>query len=85
MLPQKIKDRTKRINIKCKRRKNLLKKAMELGELCDQQILLIIKDTEFNKFTVYNSLPDCFPIEVVKQLTDYGEPESPLVVDSDGG
>ena len=65
MLPQKIEDRTKRINIKCKRRKNLLKKAMEFRELCDQEILLIIKDSEFNKFTIYNSLSDCFPDEIV--------------------
>ena len=68
MLPQKIEDRTKRINIKSKRRKNLFKKAFEIGFKCDLEVLLILKDTEFRKYTVYNSSMDCFDTLDVERL-----------------
>ena len=69
MLPKLIEDRLKRINIKSKRRRILLKKAMELKYLCDLDMLFIIKDAEFNKYTIYNSSDDTFDPNLVGQLT----------------
>ena len=48
-LPIYVENKTRRINIKSKRRKNIFKKSMELKNLCDLDILIIIKDKEFNK------------------------------------
>ena len=44
MLPEKIQNKMKRINIKSKRRKCLFKKAIELRHMCDVEVLVIIKD-----------------------------------------
>ena len=70
MLPKVIENRLKRINIKSKRRRILLKKVMELKYLCDLDMLFIIKDTEFNKYTIYNSSDQDFDPALVKQLTE---------------
>ena len=70
MLPKLIENRLKRINIKSKRRRILLKKVMELKYLCDLDMLFIIKDTEFNKYTIYNSSDEDFDPSLVKQLTE---------------
>ena len=51
-----IKDKSRRINIKSKRKKNFLKKAIELKTLCGLEMLVVIKDTEFSKVQVYNML-----------------------------
>ena len=39
----------------CKRKKGLLKKAMELSILCDQDISLVISDKSRNKMVIYQS------------------------------
>ena len=54
-LPKKIENRLQRINIKSKRKKNLMKKAIEFRRLCALEVLVVVKDPEFMKFTVYNS------------------------------
>ena len=54
--PKKVEDRTKRINIKSKRRRGFLKKAIELRNMCDLEMLVVIKDNEFSKIHVYNML-----------------------------
>lgn len=84
MLPSYIENRLKRINIKSKRRRILLKKAMELKHLCGLEMLIIIKDTEFNKFTIYNSSEDSFEAGVVNQLTETTE-NSPCLDTKDKG
>lgn len=48
-LPKFVEDRPRRMNMKCKRRKNILKKGMELQSMCGLEVLIIIKDPEFNK------------------------------------
>ena len=78
MLPKLIENRLKRINIKSKRRRILLKKVMELKYLCDLDMLFIIKDTEFNKYTIYNSSDEDFDPSLVKQLTEPMSPDTLL-------
>ena len=39
----------------CKRKRGLIKKAMELSMLCDQLISIVIYDKEKDKTVLYNS------------------------------
>lgn len=40
----------------CKRKRGLLKKAMELSLLCGNDVLLIIRDKDSNRAILYNSI-----------------------------
>ena len=51
----KVDDRLKRINLKSKRMRNLIKKAIELSQMCDLDISMVVRDREMDKFTLYNS------------------------------
>ena len=50
-----IDDRLKRINLKSKRKKTLIKKAIEISQMCQVDVLLVINDPEMNKMIEYNS------------------------------
>ena len=50
-----VEDRTKRINLKCKRKRNLIKKAIELQKLSDLDICIVIRDREMDKIMQYAS------------------------------
>lgn len=50
-----IDDRLKRINLKSKRKRTLLKKIIEMSQLCKLDMLLVIHDAEMNKVIEYNS------------------------------
>ena len=80
MLPMKIEDRCKRINIKSKRRKNLFKKAIEIRYKCGLEMLVIMKDAEFGKYTVYNSCTESFDMKDVNRLITKDNPN-----ECDGG
>ena len=51
----------------CKRKRGLIKKAMELSMLCDQFISIVIYDRVKDKMVVYNS-SDEFTLKTVCQL-----------------
>ena len=55
-LPSLIEEKHRRINIKCKRRRNFFKKAIELKAMCGLEMLVVIKDNEFAKASVYNTM-----------------------------
>ena len=52
---QAIDDKLKRQNLKSKRKKTLVKKAIEMSQMCQVDILLVISDGEMNKLIEYNS------------------------------
>ena len=52
---QVIDDKLKRINLKSKRKKTLIKKAIEISQMCQVDILLVMQDREMNKVIEYNS------------------------------
>ena len=50
-----IEDKQQRINIKSKRKRTLLRKAIEVSQKCSLDILIVIRDNETNKVYEYNS------------------------------
>ena len=53
----------------CKRRNNLLKKAMQLSVLCEQEIFMAVYDKQLNKMIRYQS-SDLFNIGRVSGMFD---------------
>lgn len=52
---QKIEDKTSRGVTFCKRKRGLIKKAIELSRLCDQRIFIVIYDNEKDKAIQFSS------------------------------
>ena len=52
---QAIDDKLRRINLKSKRKKTLIKKAIEISQMCQIDVLLVINDAEMSKMIEYNS------------------------------
>lgn len=44
-----------KINVKSKRKRYLFKKAIELSQMCDLQIVIVVKDQIFDRITTYCS------------------------------
>ena len=66
-----IEDKAKRINLKSKRTRTLLRKAIEVSQMCDLDIHITVYDRNFGKITEYNSTntDGCtFCFETTKQL-----------------
>ena len=53
-----IEDKAKRINLKSKRKRTLLRKAIEVSQLCHIDILIIIRDNDTKRVSEYNSGSD---------------------------
>jgi len=56
----------------------LVKKAIELSNLCDVDTILVVRDKKNKRITLYESSPEEFSIDEAKQLLDsikfeYGE------------
>lgn len=64
----KILDKNSRNVTYCKRKRGLIKKAMELSTLCDQHIYLMIFDSERQRLVQFSSSDD-FSSKVVHKLT----------------
>lgn len=61
------------INSKSKRRRNLVKKSIELSELCDVDVFLMIRDRKYQRVTTFESGgtddgKDRFDIDMALQL-----------------
>lgn len=72
---KRIDDRLKRINLKSKRLRNLMKKGIELSQMCDLDIVIVIRDREMEKITQYCSGPDdqLFSIEEAQRVLENEE------------
>lgn len=55
---EKIEDRTIRMITSNKRKKGILKKAIELSKLCDHKVMLYVYDENSKKVTHFSSDPD---------------------------
>ena len=65
---EKITNKNQRNVTYCKRKRGLIKKAIELSKLCDQYIFLVIFDVEKQKLVQYNSSSD-FCAKIMPKLT----------------
>jgi len=45
-----------------------MKKAIELRRMCGVEVLIIIKDKEYRKVSIYNSSDQVFPPEIVNKI-----------------
>ena len=72
----KIADKNSRNVTYNKRKKGLIKKAMELSILCEQDVYLAIFDKEKNKFVLYTSKEDFTTIKIDKLYTKYENEEN---------
>lgn len=50
---QMVKDKIKRINLKSKRKRTLIKKAIEVSHMCNLDIFIIINDRDCDKVIQY--------------------------------
>ena len=50
-----IEDKSNRINVKSKRKRTLLRKAIEVSQLCGLDIFIMIRDNETKKLMEYSS------------------------------
>ena len=48
-------DKIKRLNLKGKRKRNLIKKAIELSQMLEMDMLIVFRDLDTGKITQYNS------------------------------
>lgn len=48
-------DKKKRLNLKQKRRRNLLRKAIELTQMLDMDIVMVMKDRDTDRIAQYTS------------------------------
>ena len=51
-----IEDKQKRINQKSKRTRTLIRKAIEVSQMCNLDIYLVVHDKEYSKVIEYNSV-----------------------------
>lgn len=55
---ERIEDKINRNITYCKRKRGILKKAIELSKLCDQRIFLVVYDEHKQRLTQYSSHED---------------------------
>ena len=66
-----VQDRERRTNLKSKRKRNMIKKAIELSHMCNMDILILIRDREMDKMFQYSSgkaeASDFFSVELATE------------------
>ena len=65
---EKIENKNSRNVTYCKRKRGLIKKAIELSKLCDQYVYLVVFDVEKQRLIEYNSSAD-FNAQIMPKLT----------------
>ena len=65
---EKIMNKNTRNVTYCKRKRGLIKKAIELSKLCNQQIFMVIFDVEKQRLVQYNSSLE-FCAKIMPKLT----------------
>ena len=53
--PARCENKAQRVNLKCKRKRNLIKKAIELTNMLDMDIVMVMRDRDTGKLTKYTS------------------------------
>lgn len=53
--PARIQDKQRRVNLKCKRKRNIIKKAIELRNMLDMDVFMIFFDRDTGKYSQYTS------------------------------
>ena len=48
-------DKEKRLNLKGKRKRNLIKKAIELSQMLDMEMCMVFRDIDTGKISLYSS------------------------------
>ena len=48
-------NKERRVNLKSKRKRNLIKKSIELSKMLDMKVLILFKDLDTEKISIYNS------------------------------
>lgn len=51
-----IMDKSKRINLKSKRTRTLIRKAIEVSQMCNLDVFIVLRDRDFGKVIEYNSI-----------------------------
>lgn len=65
-----IQDHAKLTNVKSKRRRNLVKKAIELSNMCNVETIVVVRDQKNKRITLYESNGKEFSIDDAKLLFD---------------
>ena len=52
---QRCANKDRRVNLKSKRKRNLIKKAIELTKMLDMKMFIVFKDLDTHKLSIYNS------------------------------
>ena len=72
-----IKNNISRNNAKCKRKHNLIKKAMQLSKLCGQEIMLVVYDRNLSKITQYRS-NELFDVSACHRLFEKAQAQNSI-------
>lgn len=53
--PERIENKARRVNLKCKRKRNIIKKAIELNKMLEMSVYMVLFDRDTGKYFQYAS------------------------------